>query len=92
MAREELATRPVDVAAPVLSHLDVGPFLREDEELLGVDPGQPRGREIADQVSQGARGCLTGIDPSAVRHHHRGQIRGRIAVKFYMVHDHPFDG
>jgi hypothetical protein len=92
MAREELAPRPVDVTAPVLSHPHLGPFLREDEERLGIDPSHPRGREIADQVAQGARGRLTGIDPSAVGHHHRRQVLRRIAVKLYMVHDHPFGG
>jgi hypothetical protein len=92
VAGEELAPRPVDVAVPVVPHLDLGALLREDEEMLGIDPGDPRGREIANQVAQGARGRLTGVDPSAVRHHHRRQVRRRIAIKFYVVHDHPFDG
>jgi hypothetical protein len=36
--------------------------------------GERRGRELADQVAQGARRGLPSIDPSPKRHHHRGHI------------------
>src|SRR5713226_6662532 len=61
----------------------------EQEELFRVYPGQPRGREVADQVAQGARCRLAGINPSPKRHHHRCQVSRRLAVKLYMVHVHP---
>ena len=86
MPREELAPWPVDVAAPIGPQPHLGPFLGEHEELLGVDPGQPRGREVAGQVAQGARGRPAGIDPSPKRHDHRRQVGRRLAVELYIVH------
>jgi hypothetical protein len=44
---------------------------------------------MADQVPQGARRRLPGINPSSERYHHRRQVRRRLAVKIYMGHDHP---
>ena len=50
--------------------------------------------EITDRVSKsvdakGARGGPAGIDPSAERHDHRGQGRGRLAVELYVIHAFP---
>jgi hypothetical protein len=87
--REELARRPVDVAIPIRHQAHLGPFLGEDEEILGVDPGHPRGREVADQVAQSARGRPAGIDPSAERHDQSGQVPRQFAVELYILHAHP---
>jgi hypothetical protein len=50
--REELSSRPDDVAADVGPHPHFRPLLGEGEEGFGVDPGQPLGRQIADQVAK----------------------------------------
>src|SRR5437667_12463348 len=89
MPREELTLRPMDVTFAISPQPHVGPFLGKHEELFRIHPGQPRGREVADQVAQGTGGRLAGIDPSAKRHDHRCQVSGRLAVKLYMVHVHP---
>src|SRR5262249_39543556 len=86
----ELATWPVNVAVPVLPQSNLGPFEGEDEELLGVDPSQPRGRKVMDEMAQGPGGRLAGIDPAPKRDDHRGQVGGRFVVEFYVIHDHPF--
>src|SRR6266481_5785398 len=70
------------LSAPRLASMD-------PEEFFGVHRGQSRRREVSDQVSE-CPGCgLAGIDPSPKRHHHRRQVERQLAVKFYIVHDHP---
>ena len=86
MPGKELAPWPVDVAAAVGPHPHLRPFLREHEELFGVDPGQPRGREVADQVAQGPGGRPAGVDPSPECNDHGRQVGRRLAVEFYVVH------
>ncbi len=87
---EELAPRPVDLAASVGQQLDLGPLQGEHEELFRDDPRDSRGRKVADQVTQGARGRAPGIDPSSKRNDHRRQGGARLAVEVYVVHAHPF--
>src|SRR5213594_274525 len=48
-ASEELAPWPGELAALVGLHPHLGTLLGEHEKVLGVDPGQPRGGEVADR-------------------------------------------
>src|SRR5262249_51305374 len=80
---------PVDLAIAIGPQPHLGPFLGEHEELFGVDPRQPRGRKVTDQVTQGTRRRPAGIDPSSERHHHRRQVGRRLAVELDVVHHHP---
>jgi hypothetical protein len=89
LPRKELALWPLDGAAPISRHPHVRPFLGKHEEFFGVYPGQPRRREVLDQVLECSSCGLAGIDPSPKRHHHRRQVGKRLAVKFHIVHDHP---
>src|SRR5207245_8240487 len=86
MPREELTFRPMDVTFPISPQPHLGPFLGQHEELFRVYPRQPRGGEVADQMAQGTRCRLAGIDPSSIRHHHRGQVSRRLAIKLDVVH------
>jgi hypothetical protein len=89
LPRKELAPWPLDGTAPISRHPNVRPFLGKHEEFLGVYQGQPRGREVSDQVLECSSCGLAGIDPSSKRHYHRRQVGKRLAVKFHIVHDHP---
>src|SRR5712691_3210071 len=88
--RKELAQWPLDVAASISPQPHLGPLLAEHEEVFRVYSGQPRGPEVAGQVTQGARGRPAGIDPSTKGHDHRRQVGRRLAVELYVVHEYPF--
>src|SRR5918996_598122 len=88
LPRKELAPWPPDVAAPIGPQPHLGPFLGEHEKLFRDYSGEPRGREVAGQVTQGARCRPAGIDPSPKRHDHRRQASGGLAIELYVVHEH----
>src|ERR1700682_1598707 len=89
MPCKELAQWAMDVAAPITPQPHLGPFLSKHDKLFRLYPGQPLGPEIAGQVTQGARCRPTGINPSPKRHDHRLQVRRRLAVELYVVHECP---
>ena len=81
--------RPADRALPLGAQAHDRPDRGKVDELLRVDRGERRGGELADQGAQRARRRVPGIDPSAKRHDHRGNIGGGLAVKCDVVHTHP---
>jgi hypothetical protein len=68
---KELAPWPSNGAIPIGGHANDRPGLGKIEEVLGVDRGEMRCREMSDQVSNRSCHCLTGIDPSPKSNHHR---------------------
>ena len=86
------AARPADAALSLGVQAHHGSDSGKVNELLQVDRGEWRGRELADQGAQRAGRRLPGIDPAPKRHHHRGEVRWGLTVKCDLVHGHPPHG
>src|SRR5262245_27629701 len=85
----ERASGPANDALPIGIQAHDRPDLGKIEEVLRVDRGEMRCRELADQVSHRACRGVTGIDPSSKSHHHRWDVARWLTVKFHSVHAHP---
>ena len=81
--------RPADRALPLGAQAHDRPERGKVDEVLRVNRGERRGRELADQGAQRARRRVPGVDPAPKRYDHRGNIGGGLAVKFDVVHTHP---
>ena len=76
----ELVDRPADVTHLVVVELDVGSFLGEVEERVGVDRGHDRCDPVGQQLVDRSRGDFGDVEPAAqCEHHDRPVQRGDIA-------------
>ena len=68
----ERTPRPANDALPLGGQAHDRPDLGKIEEVLRVDRGKRRGRELADQIAHRTCHGLPSIDPAPKRHYHRG--------------------